>query len=134
MKYNKLLLVISISLLVSACATLNESECLNANWQNIGLEDGSKGRAVTYIGKHRKACAEHGVTPDLDRYATGYEAGLAQFCTAEVGFVQGKLGFRYNGACPAELSGDFLDGYERGRERYLFIREMREIHHEIKNM
>lgn len=134
MKNIKLLLVIFISFFVSACATLNKSECLNADWQIIGLEDGSKGRALTYIGQHRKACAEHSVVPNLDLYQAGYEVGLAQFCTAEVGFAQGKRGYQYDGVCPAALRSDFLYGYERGRELYLLTREISHIHREIKGM
>lgn len=128
----KILLVFSICLIVSACATLNKSECLNADWQIIGLEDGSRGRDVSYIGHHREACAEHGVAPDFDRYQAGHEAGLTRFCSAEVGFAQGKRGYQYKGVCPAELRGDFLYGYEAGRELYLLNREINQIHGEIK--
>jgi hypothetical protein len=126
-------LVISISLFVSACATLNKSECRHADWQIIGLEDGSRGRPISYISKHRKACAEHGVSPDLTRYQDGHAAGLTQFCTAEMGFAQGKRGRHYNGVCPAELRGDFLYGYERGRELYLLQKEINQINSYIKN-
>ena len=133
MTARKNLFVLSIFLVLSACATLNKSECLNADWKIIGLEDGSRGRAVSYIGHHREACAEHGVAPDLDRYRDGHEAaGLTQFCRAEVGFDQGKRGYQYNGVCPAELRGDFLYGYETGRELYLLNRAISQMHAEIK--
>lgn len=134
MTHIKLLLVIAAFFILSACATLNEAECNNADWQIIGLEDGSKGRAVTYIGQHRKACAEYGVIPDLERYQAGYEAGLAQFCTAEVGFAQGKRGYQYNGVCPVSLRDDFLYGYDRGRELYLMNREITTIHRDVRMM
>lgn len=133
MTASKILFVLSIFLVLSACATLNKSECLNADWKIIGLEDGSRGRAVSYIGHHREACAEHGVVPDLDRYRDGYEAGLAQYCRAEVGFDQGRRGYQYHGVCPADLRGDFLYGYETGRELYLLHRAISHMHAEIKN-
>jgi len=133
MNHIKLVLILSISLAISACATLNKSECRNADWKIIGLEDGSKGRTTTYIGNHRKACAEHGVTPDLDSYQAGYADGLAQFCTAEVGFARGKRGNQYNGVCPVDLRGDFLYGYERGRELYLLHREISQINRHVEN-
>ena len=134
MKNTKLLLVISVSLGISACATLNESECVSADWRIIGLEDGSKGRPVTYIGQHRKACAEHGVTPDLNRYQSGHESGLTRFCTAEVGFAQGKRGYGYNGVCPGELRADFLYGYETGRDLYLINKEINQVRNQVKKM
>ena len=129
----KLALALSIPLVVSACATLNKSECRNADWEIIGIEDGSKGRAMTYIGNHRKACAEHGVTPDLDSYQAGHADGLTQFCTAEVGFAKGRRGHQYNGVCPVDLSGDFLYGYEKGRELYLLNREISQINRQVEN-
>jgi len=133
MNRTKLALILSISLVVSACVTLNKSECKNADWKIIGLEDGLRGRTTTYIGNHRKACAEHGVTPDLDSYQAGYADGLTQFCTAEVGFSRGKSGYQYNGVCPVDLRSDFLYGYERGRELYLLNREITQINRYVKN-
>ncbi len=82
----------------------------------IGLEDGAKGHPLTYIGNHRKACAEFGVTPNLDQYRTGHQAGVARYCTPGNGFKQGRAGRTYNNVCPAELDGQFLAGYDTGRE------------------
>jgi hypothetical protein len=102
--------------LVSGCATLNKSECRKADWEMIGLEDGAKGHPLTYIGNHRKACAEYGVKPDLDQYRVGHQAGLTRYCTPDNGFKQGRAGRGYNNVCPAELEGQFLSGYDTGRE------------------
>lgn len=132
MKSLKFLLIITTSLFVSACATLNESECENADWQIIGIEDGSSGRLLSYIKNHRKACAEYGVTPNLNRYQDGHAEGLSQFCTEEVGFAQGKRGRHYNGVCPVELRGNFLYGYERGRELFLLQREINQNDSQIR--
>ena len=104
------------AIMVSGCATLNKSECREADWQTIGLEDGAKGQPLTYISRHRKACAEYGVTPDLDQYRLGHTAGLSQFCTPANGFKQGRAGRSYNDVCPTELEGRFLSGYDTGRE------------------
>ena len=50
---------------VASCATMSESECEEADWEIIGLEDGAQGHPLSHIGQHRKACAEYGVKPDL---------------------------------------------------------------------
>ena len=60
--------VIWISFSFFSCATLNKDECLTADWYQIGYEDGAKGYPLSRIGKHRKACAKHGVTPDMPPY------------------------------------------------------------------
>ena len=81
MKHFQRAAVFLFILIVSGCATLNEEECLTANWQIIGLEDGSEGHLETYLGKHREACAKYGVTPDLEQYRIGHAEGVQSFCT-----------------------------------------------------
>lgn len=98
------------------CASMNKSECLNADWYMIGMEDGSQGQPVSHIGKHRKACAEYNVTPDLMTYEAGHAAGMEQFCTESKGFRLGKKGGFYGGVCPPELEEDFLIGYDAGKK------------------
>jgi hypothetical protein len=114
----RLALCILIMFGVSNCATMNKSECRQADWQIIGLEDGSKGRAISYIGNRREACAEHGVKPDLAQYNIGREAGLRQYCTHRNGFSRGRSGYSYNDACQGEQRGAYREGYDRGRELY----------------
>lgn len=87
--------------IVSGCASLDRSECLNANWYAIGLEDGARGRPLERLGDHRRACAEHRVAPDGERYVVGRNEGLKSFCTYERGFSQGRAGHAYAGSCPA---------------------------------
>lgn len=108
--------VILIMLFLPGCATLSKDECLTANWRNIGYEDGTEGQAPDKVDSHRQACAEYGVTPDLDGYQQGYAEGVLIFCTPRNGFARGKSGAAYNGICPAEAEGDFLRGYDAGRK------------------
>lgn len=126
-------LLFAVALLGSGCATLSESECDSADWRTIGFEDGSGGRLVTYVGNHRKACADYGVKPDLARYQQGHAEGLIHFCTGRTGFRYGSSGRAYNGVCPAELEGDFLLAYERGRELYQLRQDLRQLSREKKS-
>ena len=95
------------------------------------MEDGARGRPETYVSRHREACADHGVKPNLARYRRGHAEGLAQFCTAESGFRYGDSGGTYNGVCPAELREDFLVAYEHGRSLYLLRRDIGQMHGEV---
>jgi hypothetical protein len=113
---NTALLSLLFLISLTGCATMNKSECLNADWQMIGMEDGAQGHPVSQIGKHRKACAEHNIRPDLEAYENGHAAGIKQFCTAANGFRMGKSGGYYGGVCPPELEGEFLAGYDAGKE------------------
>jgi len=133
MKYSNILLVLFTSLFFSGCATLNKSECINANWQMIGMEDGAKGRRSTHIGQHREACAEHNVVPNLVQYQSGYKTGISQFCTESSGYAKGKSGYRYNGICPSELSENFLSGYRRGSQLYALSSSIRNYRSKISS-
>jgi hypothetical protein len=111
--------LLTLCLIGSGCSTMSQDECMVADWQLIGREDGAAGRDASYIGNRRKACSEYGVVPDLAEYKKGYEDGLNIYCDEYNGFKQGEQGVTYNGACPAHLEPAFLNGYNEGREIYL---------------
>jgi len=121
-KLSKIILSVAFSLVFlfnfTGCATMNKSECTTANWEIIGLEDGSAGRNTSYIGEHRQACAEHKVVPDLNQYMKGHAAGLRQFCTENNGYQQGAKGAQNNNVCPANLAVVFQRGYNKGYRVY----------------
>jgi hypothetical protein len=110
--------LLAVALLLSGCATMSESECLTVDWQTIGFEDGVAGYSGDRIGQHRKACAKHGVSPDLVGYQRGREAGLKEYCQPANGFRVGSQGGSYTGICPAELDVAFTTAYESGRQLY----------------
>jgi hypothetical protein len=107
--------------LLSSCASLSKDECLYADWQIIGYEDGAAGRGASRIGDHRKACAGHAVVPDKPAYDAGYNEGLQTFCSYDRGLSQGRLGQAANAVCHA--SPDFLDGHNAGVRTYCTFAE-----------
>jgi len=121
MNCSKLFSLISISIILASCATLTQSECQNADWKSIGLDDGSRGRNVTYIQKHSKTCKEYGEKTDVAQYQSGYMAGLARYCTASNGYWLGENGHVFKDVCPVEFGGDYRKGYDKG---YRFYRAM----------
>lgn len=103
---------------LSACATMDKNECLTVDWRTVGYEDGAAGYSGERIGQHRKACAKHGVAPDLMEYQQGRDAGLREYCVPATGFRVGSQGYSYNGICPSELEGAFVSAFESGRHLY----------------
>lgn len=93
---------------------MDRDECLTVDWRTIGFEDGAAGYSGDRIGRHRKACAKHGVTPDLGAYQAGREEGLRQYCVPANGFRLGSQGGSYGGMCPADLEPAFTDAYHSG--------------------
>ncbi|NNG01294.1 MAG: DUF2799 domain-containing protein [Desulfobacteraceae bacterium] len=119
------LIVLTILFAAAGCATLSENECLNADWYIIGYEDGSRGIPLAQIGKHRKACAKHDVSPDMNRYRTGHIEGLAHHCTPRSGYRFGIHGNAYNGVCRGLQEPAFLDAYEQGKEIFRLQQSIR---------
>jgi hypothetical protein len=93
---------------------MDKAECRTADWRSVGYEDGRKGLSETALGSHRKACADHGVTPDFTAYMDGHGRGIAQFCRPQNGYRLGTNGYRYGGVCPAALEAAFLDAHADG--------------------
>jgi hypothetical protein len=112
-------------LLLTGCSstTLTKDECRTVDWRMVGYEDGVAGRPADQIGLHRQACAEYGVTPNLDAYLAGRTAGLREFCQPYNGYRAGASGLEYYDSCPPELAPAFEEAYESGRQ--LHVREQR---------
>jgi hypothetical protein len=127
----KTLLTATALLTLSGCSGMDQAECTTADWRVIGYEDGTAGRNQTRIGEYRKACAEHGITPDLAEYKEGYAEGVRNFCTESSGFNYGRRGGAYDGICPQGMEPDFLAGYSLGREHYVLSREVSSLNSRI---
>ncbi len=130
--FSRLFLLLSIGLIVSGCATLDKNECLVANWESIGYEDGTRGRQAAWIGKHRTACAKYGVAPDLALYTQGREQGLTLYCRANVGYREGIKGKTYQNVCPVESERDFLTGYRFGQRIHKIHSRIHRLKRQIK--
>ena len=123
-----------LGVLLSACATMDESECLTADWQAVGFEDAAAGRPVSRIGQHREACAEHGVAPDLAAYRDGHAEGARYYCNPANGFRQGRAGREYSGLCPSDLEPEFVAAHATGRHLYDLGREIDRLRRDAEDM
>ena len=113
---------------------MDKSECRNADWKTVGLEDGAAGRQLSYVGNHRRSCAEYGVTPDLAAYRDGHAIGARQFCTPANGFRQGRAGRAYGDICPADLEDGFLAAHAAGRQLHDLSSEIKHLQRNVKQM
>ncbi len=128
-------LLMATLLVLSACASISEEECLAADWYSIGTEDGAKGYPLTRIGNYRKDCAEVGIAPDAEQYNQGRLVGLEQFCTYERGYSEGKRGASNRKVCPAgQLEADFTEGYMAGRYVYDINKQIRSLERELSQV
>ncbi len=113
--------------IMSGCATMSQDECRMADWYSVGFEDGVRGAGADMIGRHREACAEHGIAPDFERYQAGRDAGLVEFCQPSRAYRLGVAGGRYNGVCSSDLEGDFQTAYRDGHHLYTLQRQIKSM-------
>ena len=117
----------ALTLSLSGCATLSESQCLANDWQTVGYRDGMSGTQSSQLLKHQNACVKHGVVPDRNAYLAGWEEGVEQYCQPDNGFNAGERGTSYPNVCPDHLKDSFYEAYQDGRKLYL-------AHNEINNL
>ena len=128
-------LLLIILLVLSACVSISDEECLAADWYSIGVEDGSKGYPMSRIGAYRKDCAEVGVAPDAEMYSQGRMVGLESFCTYERGYADGKRGAGNRAVCPpGPLEAEFTQGYNDGRYVYETNRKIRDLERRLADL
>jgi hypothetical protein len=120
--------------LLPGCASMSKAECMTVDWQTIGYEDGAAGRSGDRIAQHRKACAKHGVTPDLSAYQAGREQGLREYCQPQNGYRLGENGRDNPGFCPADLAGNFEDAYRDGFELYGLRSRVNQAANDVNSM
>lgn len=118
------LLAAVLGLGLSGCATLDESQCRNINWFELGARDGFAGHSRQRLELHREACSEFGLNPNAVDWQEGYAAGLGDFCTVDNGYRLGRRGAHYGNVCPVELEAEFVSAFELGRDTNEVEREL----------
>ncbi len=107
----------ALALLASlgGCASLSKSECLAANWEDVGIRDGASGRPEEYLIQHSKACAKVDVAPDRGAWLQGREQGLDRFCVPYRMYQIGEYGGGFDAAICRRYDQDrLINAYEQG--------------------
>jgi hypothetical protein len=120
---------------LSSCASLSKSECLNANWEDVGIRDGANGQPEEYLIQHSTACAKVGITPDRARWLAGREQGLERFCTAQRAYQIGEYGGSFDAAICRNYDQERLfDAYNKGRDVNRLSGEIASIDNQIRDI
>ena len=130
----KRFLLLFLSLSVAGCATLDREECLSADWQLIGYNDGVAGRTSERLEQHREACAEYGITPVMDHYLEGHFQGAEDYCTAENGYTSARSGQSFNPICRGQLRFDYEHGHRLGQEAYQQLEQLKQAEQDLREL
>jgi hypothetical protein len=113
----RILAALAVLASLGGCASLSKSECLAANWEDVGIRDGANGRPEEYLIQHSKACAKVNVVPDRGAWLHGREQGLDRFCVPYRAYQLGEYGGGFDVAICRNYDQDRLvNAYERGLE------------------
>ncbi|HKZ72614.1 MAG TPA: DUF2799 domain-containing protein [Steroidobacteraceae bacterium] len=119
---------------LGGCASLSESECRMSDWYDIGFADGRQGRPSDHINRHVKACGEHGLAPDRERYRDGHFSGLESYCTPHNGLAAGRSGNAYYGVCANHDERGFMAGYSLGNTLHRAYGRLHSVDSEISSV
>lgn len=95
-------LLVSSLMILNGCAMMSKDECLSANWEFLGQQDGISG-VGSFAQKRATVCAKHNVVMDKSRYAEGYKKGVRTYCNPESVFEYALHGKGDYKSCPLEM-------------------------------
>jgi len=120
---------------LGGCASLSKSECLNANWEDIGIRDGANGQPEEHLIQHSTACAKVHVVPDRGAYLHGREQGLERFCVPHRAYQIGEYGNGFDVGICRNFDQDRLQvAYEKGREVNQRSNALNSIDNELRDI
>lgn len=118
--FKTVLALLLVGLFAGGCATMSAEDCTGADWQAIGLTDGTAGQTLAKADRRANDCAKHGVVMDRNAYDAGRDEGLSRFCVEGNAYQLGERGQSYNGVCTNHNEAGFLLAYQKGRELHAF--------------
>ena len=120
---------------LSGCASLSKDDCINANWEDIGVRDGADGKPEEYLIQHTNACAKVAVVPDRGAWAHGRERGLERYCLPHRMYQIGEYGGGFEvGVCQNFDQERLADAYEKGRDVHRLGDHLGDIDVELRNI
>jgi hypothetical protein len=131
----RLLAAVALLATLPGCASLSKSECLNANWEDIGVRDGANGQPEEYLIQHSTACAKVNVAPDRGAWLHGRERGLERYCVPRRMYNLGEYGNGFDvGICRNFDQERLSDAYEKGLEVHRRVGALDSIDSELRDI
>lgn len=131
----KLLAALALVATLSGCASLSKSECLAADWEDIGVRDGANGRPEEYLIQHAKACSKVDVVPDRGAWQHGRVRGLERYCVPHRAYRDGESGSGFNlEQCVNYDQERLTDAWRKGNDVHRISNDLSSIDGEIHSI
>ena len=132
-KYLRLGLIGSIALL-SGCASMDQGQCVTAEWLEQGRKDGTQGTQMQHYKEYQSDCSKYGVSVNTAEYKKGWQEGIRQYCTRDNGWAVGIRGGTYRHSCPSNLESTFYSAYQTARNIHTKRSEIDRLSNEIEGL
>lgn len=106
LSFSRLALSLLLPVLLAGCESLSPAECATADWRQLGVQDGNRGKADR-SADYYESCQKAGVGVDVASYRQGRGEGLQNYCQYSNAIREGLAGRRYAGVCPAPFDPTF---------------------------
>ncbi len=121
-------------LILAACASLTKQQCLEGNWQQIGLADGINGYAPDRLVAHAKSCRDVGITPDAKAWERGRVEGLKTYCQPASAYEVGRIGGAIGNVCSASQRQAMQPAFDQGRNYHEINVKIRELEQQVSDL
>lgn len=109
------LFLLTLSALMGCQSAPRVMPCESSDWFELGRQMGTAGR-VSGAPEQRQRCPVEFTKVSEALYHNGYNYGLADYCTPEVGFETGRLGKPLLKVCPRPTNLEFEKFYAKGQK------------------
>jgi hypothetical protein len=131
----RLLAALALLGTLSGCASLSKSECLSADWEDVGIRDGANGQPEEYLIQHAKACSKVNVVPDRGAWQHGRERGLERYCVPHRAYQNGEYGSGFNlEQCVNYDQERLTDAWRKGNDVHRLSNDLGSIDGEIRTI
>jgi len=117
-KHAHIFMLVATVLITAGCETLDQGQCVTADWRDMGYQDGSAGKPKSSVSSYASDCSQYGVKVDAGAYRDGWNRGIPQYCTANNGYRVGSSGGYYADSCTGNLKDAFYSAYLLGDAVY----------------
>jgi ribosome modulation factor len=118
MSYRISALLLAALIAMTGCSSMSKKECINANWYQLGFQDGRAGAASSSVQGYVQTCSKHDISINQTDYLDGHAEGIRTFCQPNNGYQIGLRGRSLPQVCPADMQKSFSEAHAKGYTEY----------------